>query len=173
MQLRYMRFNGKPFGKNLCQFNVDKRQIINTTYPCDNTAKVDKLCEKLTTVTGSGVLAQNSDQTEIDYMRCVFGRGDMGTLIVPNYPPMVAVLSELDFCTNAQEQSVTYKFKFTIIPSEDNRGIYIRHKVADGENLWHIANRYSTTVGDLLSLNPNIIMPDRLQGISEVTVLCR
>lgn len=169
-----MRFCGRPFGVNMTEIRVYEDRELRQRRLCAGGRLAEDLGKNLRTVSGGGEFETENAAEEIEMMRSLFNKGDRGMLVMPQYPPIYAVLDSLTFYCKS-DGGGGYKFLFREIDSEDlQESLEVKHRARSGESLWSIAALYGLPVETLVGLNPWAARPDReLEENTEVTVLWR
>lgn len=105
----------------------------------------------------------------------VFEDGGAGILVHPVIRMKRALFQELELLQEPREDYVRYRFSFW----EDGSGVEVlqqksgssgSHSVQAGESLWQIAERYNTTVEELLNANHWIKNPNVLTAGKRVVI---
>ena len=123
------------------------------------------------TVSGKGSFLGKGAAATFERLAAVFREGASQVLCIPEVAPFRAVFVSLQMLGEARPNAVVYRFLFL----EDEEAVeddgILRpesYLCVEGDTLWHVANRFSTTVDRLRQCNPQIQWPNRLPEGMEV-----
>ncbi len=174
MEVAYMRFCKKPFADNLTSLSISGTKDIKKIRLCGGENVIQNFGRRPRVISGCGELHPPAAEKEMRRMRGMFSAGDRGVLVIPGYEPFFAVLNSLVFEAREDGAAVNYSFEFCEIErGKKSSEICLYHKASENDNLFTIARQYSSSVEELLRLNPGVARPDRLAAGEEICVLWR
>lgn len=165
LEARAMRFGKFVWGRNPETLQVEyQRNVKRLTLPQVGEALQDLGCQRRA-VTGKGSFLGKDAAAEFERLAAAFREGKSQILCIPGAAPFRAVFASLQMLGEARPNAVRYSFLFLEDeePAEDDGILRDEYAVCGkGDTLWHVANRYATTVDVLWQCNPQIQWPNRL-----------
>lgn len=170
---RAMRFGSFVWKRNPETLRVeDERTVKRLTLPQKGETLQD-LGRRRRAVSGKGTFLGRDATAEFERLATLFRTGGSQVLCIPGAAPFRAVFASLQMLGEARPNAVDYSFQFL----EDEEAVWddgiLQKRSAictAGETLWHVANRFSTTVDRLRQCNPQIEWPNRLEEGMEVAL---
>ena len=168
---RAMRFGEFVWDRNPETLQVTyERNVKRLTLPHVGEALQDIGCQRRT-VSGKASFLGKGAAATFERLAAVFREGASQVLCIPEVAPFRAVFVSLQMLGEARPNAVVYRFLFL----EDEEAVeddgILRpesYLCVEGDTLWHVANRFSTTVDRLRQCNPQIQWPNRLPEGMEV-----
>lgn len=165
LEARTMRFGKFVWRRNPETLQVEyQRNVKRLTLPQVGEALQD-LGRQRRAVTGNGSFLGKDAAADFERLAAVFREGKSQILCIPGAAPFRAVFASLQMLGEARPNAVRYSFLFLEDeePAEDDGILRDEYAVCGkGDTLWHVANRYATTVDVLRQCNPQIQWPNRL-----------
>lgn len=153
-----MRFGPFQWPANPTEIQVEGgRQIQETTFPAPSLRETGP---RLRTVNGKGFFTGPDAAAQFAALHALLTKGGAEALTLPEYGPMMAVLSELTLL-RGHMRMVEYAFLFRESPMEagsapcEDPAV----RIAAGETLWDLAARHAIPIERLLALNPGLADP--------------
>lgn len=105
-------------------------------------------------ISGTGYFAGNNARKYIRELSKIFNDKGSGYLFLPDSTPIKAIFSKLEITYTGASDKIEYSFEFLQEEVGKSTTFDFGYTFAlGGENLFDIANRTNTEVGDLFSLN--------------------
>lgn len=154
--MQYIRISYKDFSflVNPSSLRLHHTKSISTKPLPFGGSRAKQISTNSTIVSGEGAFVGDNARKCIRHLCRLFNEGDSGYLFLPDSTPIKAIFSKLDVKYSGCDDRVEYTFEFvqegdSKAPIMDFGYTYARL----GENLFDIANRTNTDVGDIFRLN--------------------
>lgn len=164
-----MRFGPFEWPVNPAEIQIEgARQVGETLFPVRSLMDTG---HRLRTVRGKGFFTGPDAAAQFASLHALLTNGGAEVLMLPEYGPMTAVLTELTLL-RGHMRMVEYAFAFRESPMEAKSTPCEEStvRIASDETLWHLAARYSIPIERLLSLNPGLADPWSAGEGTEVTL---
>lgn len=161
-----MKYKDFIFDYNPSQISIDsKKNLVEIKLPFLGSVIQDFGREKRV-VSGSGEFFGSDCINKFNEFSKLCEDNESGYLLIPGLEPFLAFLKNVKMKADPTPNLIAYSFEFwedTAIENVELKNLSpTYHIVVDGETLWDIANKYNTTVYELVSLNPHIKRPNML-----------
>ena len=166
MKLQPMKYKGFSWPHNPETLTISRqREIKELKLPFSGGMTLDYGAEKRV-IEGEGEFYGADCMEQFQKLSAVLEEEGSGILTLPNLPPFPARFVSLRMVGGAQPDLIRYRFVFREDGKSAAQGAAARYRSyqsAQGENLWAVAALFSTTVEELLALNPFLKWPNCLR----------
>ena len=166
MKLQPMKFRDFVWPHNPETLNISRRRSLKEwRLPFSGSVLQDCGAEKRV-VEGEGRFYGPGCIRRFQKLSELLEDGKNGVLTLPEIPPFSARFVSLGMIGTAEPDSIGYRFVFW----EDGKAAGTKeaaqgqvYRAAAGESLWRVAHRFSSSVDELVALNPQIRWPNLLE----------
>lgn len=167
-----MKYKDFIFEYNPSQISIDsKKNLVEIKLPFLGSVIQDFGREKRVVI-GSGEFFGSDCINKFNELSKLCEDNTSGYLFIPGLEPFLAFLKNVKMKADPTPNLIGYSFEFwedTAVENIEFQNLSPSyHIVTDGETLWDIANRYNTTVYELITLNPQIKRPNMLTAGQKV-----
>ncbi len=154
MKLQPMKFRDFVWPHNPETLNISRRRSLKEwRLPFSGSVVQDCGAEKRV-VEGEGRFYGPGCIRQFQKLSELLEDGKNGVLTLPEIPPFSARFVSLGMIGTAEPDSIGYRFVFW----EDGKAAG-----TEGASLWRVAHRFSSSVDELVALNPQIRWPNLLE----------
>ena len=169
MLLSTMRFAGYSWRHNPLSMNLLHELFVTSTVTPAQGEQIDNVSKRISHVYGKGELVGEDCIEQYRALEKLFAKGQKGVLTLPGMPSFKAYFTKLEVEGQPTPDVLEYSFEFT--KAQDSVDLTQYHRICkEGETLFDIAYDFSTTVDELVRLNPHIKRPDAVKAGERVRI---
>ena len=182
MNLQPMRFKDYVWPHNPRVYEISFRKEVAAHKVPFGLYSLQALGRNHRVLRGEGEFSGEGAYREFKKLATVFYSNEPGVLVHPLWDTTTALFVSLELKQEPTENYVKYAFEFWECYEGYDRGFVklgnmpasaageVEHKVAPGETIWDIANRYEQNVEDIVAANPGIKNPASIGNVGVIRV---